>query len=336
MGIWPMFLLVFGAGVARADERLQVVTTTTDLAAITRAVGGDRVSVTALATGHEDPHSIPAKPSYMMAARNAELWIRVGLELEIGYEELIIDGSRNPRIRIGTRGHLDASEGVLRLEVPTTKIDRSMGDIHPLGNPHYWLDPLNGRIVAKRIAGRLTSLMPQHASQFEARLAAFQRQLDERMFGQPLVDAVGGSQLWARLLKGQLDELLQQPGRPALGGWLGALRPHAGRKIVTYHRSWTYFANRFGLVVANELEPKPGIPPSPGHVAEVIKQIKAADVGVLLMEPYYSRKAPDLIASETGITIVQCANSVGGEPGADDYLAMIDNVVQRVATALRE
>ncbi len=319
---------------ARGSDKLRVVTTTTDLAAIARAVGGDKVEVTAIATGYEDPHFISAKPSYMMAARKADLWIRVGLELEIGYEGLILDGSRNGKIRVGTQGHVDASEGVLRLEVPTQKIDRSMGDIHPLGNPHYWIDPLNGRIVAKNIGKRLERLAPEHADYFKERTASFQRELDERMFGRELVARVGGGKIWALVLKRKLDKKLEEPGQPALGGWLATMKPHVGQKIVTYHRSWSYFAHRFGLVVTDELEPKPGIPPSPGHVADVVRRVKAEGVKVLLMEPFYSRKAPELVAAETGISVVECANSVGGQPEATDYLAMIDNIVNRVSTAL--
>jgi len=327
-------LIVVSPQSVRGSDKLQIVTTTTDLAAIARAVGGDKVEVTAIATGYEDPHFISAKPSYMMAARKADLWIRVGLELEIGYEELILDGSRNAGIRVSTPGHLDASEGVLRLEVPTQRIDRSMGDVHPLGNPHYWLDPLNGRIVAKNIGARLERLAPEHAAYFKERTASFQHELDERMFGRDLVAGIGGSRLWAALLKGHLARPLETPGQPQLGGWLAAMQPHSGQKIVTYHRSWSYFVHRFGLVVADELEPKPGIPPSPGHVADVVKRVKSEGIKVLLMEPFYSRKAPDLVASETGITVVECANSVGGQTGATDYLAMIDNIVNRVSAAL--
>ncbi len=324
----------FSAVSVQGGEKLRVVTTTTDLAAIVRAVGGDKVEVTTIATGYEDPHFIAAKPSYMMAARKADLWIRVGLELEIGYEQLILDGSRNPGIRVGTPGHLDASEGVLRLEVPTQRINRSMGDVHPLGNPHYWLDPLNGRIVAKSIGKRLERLAPEHAEYFKERTASFQRELDEHMFGPELVGKTGGGKLWALLLKGQLDTVIQKPGPPVLGGWMATMRPRAGQKVVTYHRSWSYFVHRFGLVVVEELEPKPGIPPSPGHVADVVKRVKAEGVKVLLMEPFYSRKAPELVAAETGITVVECANSVGGQPEATDYVAMIDNIVTRLSTAL--
>jgi len=331
--VWVTALL---AVPVQGSDKLQVVTTTTDLAAIARAVGGDKVEVTAIATGYEDPHFIAAKPSYMMAARRADLWVRVGLELEIGYEELILDGARNARIRVSTPGHLDASEGVLRLEVPTQKIDRSMGDIHPLGNPHYWIDPLNGRIIAKNIGQRLERLAPEHAEYFREQTASFQRELDERMFGPQLVAKTGGGKLWALLLRGQLDRILQEPGQPALGGWLATMRPHVGQKMVTYHRSWSYFAHRFGLVVIEELEPKPGIPPSPGHVADVVERVNAEAVKVLLMEPFYSRKAPELIASETGISVVECANLVGGQTEATDYLTMIDNIVKRLSTAFTQ
>jgi ABC-type Zn uptake system ZnuABC Zn-binding protein ZnuA len=209
-----------------------------------------------------------------------------------------------------------------------------MGDVHPLGNPHYWLDPLNARIMAKNIGRRLGRLAPAHAEFFGERTAAFQRRLDEHMFGPELVAQVGGGRLWASLLKDRLDEVLDVPGQPPLGGWLGTMKPHQGRKMVTYHRSWSYFANRFGLVVAAELEPKPGIPPSPGHVAEVIERVKGGDIKLLLMEPFYSRKAPDLLASETGITVLVCANSVGGQDEATDYFAVIDRLVRRVAEAL--
>ena len=334
---WVAVLLAVPPAVpVQGADRLRVVTTTTDLAAIARAIGGEHVEVTSLATGLEDPHFIAAKPSYMMAAREADLWIRVGLELEVGYEELILDGSRNADIRIGTRGHLDASEGVLRLEVPTQKLDRSLGDVHPLGNPHYWTDPLNGRIVAKSIGKRLGQLAPAHAEYFNQQTAAFQKDLDERMFGSELVAKIGGGKLWALLLKGKLDEVLAEPGQPKLGGWLAAMRPWAGKKVITYHRSWSYFVHRFGLVVADELEPKPGIPPSPGHVAEVVSRIKAEQIKLLLMEPFYSRKAPDLVASQTGIVVVECANSVGGQPDTDDYLAMMDNIIKRVSAAFEQ
>jgi ABC-type Zn uptake system ZnuABC Zn-binding protein ZnuA len=325
--------LAFAA--APAGARLTAVTTTTDLKAITEAVGGDRVAVTSIACGYEDPHFVQAKPSYMMAARKADLWVRVGMELEIGWEELVLDGCRNGRIRIGTKGHLDASEGVLRLEVPTTRVTREMGDIHPMGNPHVWLDPLNARLMAKTVADRLAVLDPNGADAFKRNLAAFADALDRRMFGDALVQAVGGDALWALSVKGTLPEFLARHGLTAkLGGWLAAMRPHRGAPIVTYHRSWSYFAHRFGLRVPIELEPKPGIPPSPAHLAKVVELASAQGAKVILVEPFYSRKAPDFVAARTGAAVLVCPNSVGGAPEATDYPALMDLIVDRLTRAL--
>jgi len=319
-----------------ASDPLTVVTTTTDLKSLVEAVGGDRVLATSIACGYEDPHFVQAKPSYMMTAREADLWVRIGMELEIGWEELLLDGSRNPRIRIGGPGHLDASEGVLRLEVPSVRVTRELGDIHPLGNPHYWLDPLNGRIVAKAIADRLAQLRASDADTFRKNLATFTAALDTRMFGAEMVREVGGDSLWAMALKGNLGDFLNQHNLTGkLGGWAGRMRPWRGARIVTYHRSWSYFANRFGLVVAAELEPKPGVPPSPAHLATVVERMKADGIKVVLMEPFYSRKSADFVAAKTGATVLVCPNSVGGEKEAADYLVLIDLIVDRLDQALR-
>lgn len=328
---------------ASAAGKLKVVTTTTDLRSIVESIGGDKVEVASLGTGHEDPHFIDAKPSCMVLARDADLWVRIGLELEIGYENLVIDGSRNPKIRIGTPGHLDASEGVLRLELPTGKVDRSMGDIHPQGNPHYWLDPLNMRIVAKNVAARLSKLDSANPDYYAANLKTFQNKLDEAMFGPKLLAAgataagspdQGGAKLWALLLKNELDNFVKDHGGDAaLGGWFGAMRPLRGTKILTYHRSWSYFTNRFGLEVSAELEPKPGIEPTPAHLSQVVDLVAKDKVRFLLMEPFYSRQAPDWLANKTGIKVVDVANSVGGQPAATDYISMIDQVVKRCVDA---
>lgn len=334
---------VWCGATVRAEGKLKVVTTTSDLRSIVEAVGGDKIEVASLGTGREDPHFIDAKPSCMLLARDADLWVRVGLELEIGYENLVIDGSRNTKIRIGTPGHLDAAEGVPRLEVPTGKIDRSMGDIHPQGNPHYWLDPLSIRIVAKNVSARLSKLRPEESAYFSDRLRTFHARLDEAMFGPKLVEAggsaagspdQGGAKLWALLLKGQLDAFVKEHGGDAiLGGWYGAMRPLQGAKIVTYHRSWTYFANRFGLEVIGELEPKPGIEPTASHLSDLMARIQADKASFLLMEPFYSREAPDWLASKTGIAVVQVANSVGGQPEATDYIVLMDSIVRRCVAA---
>jgi len=227
----------------------------------------------------------------MMKAKNADLFIRVGLELEIGYEELIIDGSRNQKIRIGQPGHLDASEGVYLLEVPTTtKVDRSMGDVHPMGNPHYWLDPENVKIVARNITNRLSELSPENASYFQENLKAFDKKMDGKM-----------------------------------AEWSRKMTPFKGEKIAIYHRSWPYFADRFGLIIACELEPKPGIPPSPGHLKEVIDIMKRDNVKIILMEVFYDEKPAQFVADETGAKVIVVPNSVGGTKEAKDYFSLIRN-----------
>lgn len=318
-----------------AAEPLRIVTTTSDLASIAQAVAGDAAVVTSIATGEQDPHFLQAKPSYIMRARRAQLWVRVGMELEIGWEAPILDGARNPQIREGTSGHLDASRNVIQLDVPTQRVTRAMGDVHPSGNPHYWLDPLNGRIVAQTVCDRLCELAPAQAELFRRNLASFVTELDCKMFGRELIAQVDGNRLWAMLLDGELDSTLDARGLSAsIGGWYGALRPHRGKAIVTYHRSWVYFTNRFGLEIAAELEPKPGIPPSAPHLASVANTVKARNVAVLLIEPFYSRRSADFVAGRTGAKVVVCANSVGGQAEATDYLSMLDHIVKRLGEEL--
>lgn len=328
-------LLVCPSRPCQAKDKLDVVTTTTNLESIAKAVGGDHVNVSAISTGKEDPHSIAAKPSYMLKAKKADLWIRVGLELEIGYEGLILEGSRNPKIHVGSPGHLDASEGIAPLEVPTGKVSRSMGDVHPLGNPHYWLDPYNGRIIARNICRRLKQLDPEHAGDYDRNLAVFLLNLDNAMFGTKLVEAVGGEKLWKMQSDGTLDGFLKDQSL-SLDGWLAKLKPLERAKIVTYHRSWPYLARRFHLDVVVELEPKPGIPPGPGHIRNVINTMKSDKVGIILMEPFYSRTDADAVAERTGARVVVAATAVNGQEGADSYTTMIDNIVTRLGSALSE
>lgn len=317
-----------------AADKLNIVTTTTNLASIAEAVGDEHVSVTSIGSGDEDPHFIQAKPSFMMKAHRADLWICIGMELEIGYEGLILQGSRNPRIQVDTPGYLDASEGVLKLEVPTEKVTRAMGDVHPLGNPHYWLDPYNGRIIAANICRRLEQLDPQHTVDYDRNLAAFLLKLDSAMFGEKLVTAIGGQRLWQMELSGTLDNFIKDSNAAlSLGGWLGKLKPFEHAKIVIYHRSWPYFTHRFNLDEVAELEPKPGIPPGPSHILEVINTMKAQSAKVILMEPFYNRDDADALAKKTGAKVVVVPNSVDAQ--VKDYIAMLDNVVTKLSDALK-
>ncbi|MBT3256195.1 MAG: zinc ABC transporter substrate-binding protein [Deltaproteobacteria bacterium] len=342
--LWPVVIAFMATCLTWTSPRaepIKIITSTTDMAAIARAVAGRHGVVGSICSGEEDPHFIQAKPSHMVMVRDADLWIRVGMDLEIGWERPLLDGARNMDIRVGGARHLDASEKVMRLEVPAGRVTRAMGDVHPQGNPHYWLDPLNARIAAKSIANRLCRIEPKHAGDFRKNLVLFRESLDFRMFGKGLATKYGGARLWSLLLKGELDNFLKglpkdgSPGNENLGGWLGRMKPFRGQKIVVYHGSWIYFTNRFDLVVIAEMEPKPGIPPSPSHLSRVIETMKAERVKAVIMEPYYNRKPADLAASRTGARVVICPLSVGGAPHIKDYLTLMDNMVDQISEALQ-
>lgn len=313
---------------------LRVVATTSDLASLAREVGGERLEVRAICTGREDPHMVQGKPSFILAARDADLWIRVGLDLEIGWEPVVIEGARNPRILPGRPGHLDAGALIEPLDVPTAPVTRDQGDVHPSGNPHYWTDPWNGRVVARGIAGRLAQLDPAGADHYAARLADFRRRLDERMFGAALLERMPGDEAWTALRADELEARVAAAG-VHLGGWYAAMRPLRGMRIVTYHRSWTYFARRFGLEVVAEIEPKPGIPPSAAWLEALTERARAAGVRIILQEPSYSERAARRLADRIGAAVVVAPISVGAVPEAPDYLALLDTIVSRLTTRSR-
>lgn len=284
-------------GVARAGK-LQVVTTTSDLAAIAKAVAGDLAEVTAIAAGDQDPHFVDAKPSYLIKLQRADLFVEVGLELEIGWAPNLLTNSRNARIQPGGAGFVDASAGIAPLQVPTAA-DRTMGDIHPYGNPHYWLDPANGHVVARNIAAGLKRVDAGHAADYDARLADFDRRLDE-----------------------------------ALARWMQEAAPLAGLPVVAYHNAYPYFEQRFGFKVLGFVEPKPGIPPSGRYIAELVERMRAQGVRLILTAPYYDQKTARLVAQQSGAEVVTLAPSVGGLAGADDYLALFDVNLARLLAAL--
>ncbi len=288
-------ILLLTASVSSAGK-LNVVTTTSDLASIAEAVGGGLTKVSSICSGNQDPHHLQARPKYVMAARSADLWIRTGMELEIGWEMPVIEGSRNRKIRPGSPGHLDASEHVHKLEVPEAGLlSRAMGDVHASGNPHYLIDPENAKHAAADIAARLAQLDPQNAAAYQKNAAAFASKIDEKMIE-----------------------------------WNAAMEPLKGRSIVTYHKSWVYFCERFGIDIATELEPKPGVPPSPAHLTRVIQTVEADEIEIILQEPWYSTKAAERVAGKTGARIVTAPLYTGSDPEAGDYIALIDLIVKRL------
>lgn len=318
---------------AAAYSNLTVVTSTEDLASIAKAVGGERVSVSAIVTGARDPHSIEAKPSFMSRLMRADLWIAVGLDLEVAWEDAIIRGSRNNNLRPGAKGHLYASTGIAPLEKPTGNVSRAQGDIHPNGNPHIWLDPANARKIADTIADKFSVLDPANKAVYARNCAVFQKRIDDEMFGSAAVAALGSAKLWSWSSAGNLSAQVRAAGQ-RLGGWSASMEPYRGSAIVTYHKSWSYFADRFGLEVIDQLEPKPGIPPAPGHIAQVIRECTANKVKAILQEPFYSKNAAQTVAGRVGAKVVVAPLTVGSDVAAKDYFSLMDTVVARLSAAL--
>jgi ABC-type Zn uptake system ZnuABC Zn-binding protein ZnuA len=259
------------------------------LAALTEEVGGDLVSVESIAKGYQDPHFVEAKPSFLLKLHHSDLLISVGLQLELGWLTPLITQIGNARIQVGAPGYLDASQFAEILEIPTGVVTRAMGDVHPLGNPHYWLDPENGRRMARGIESKLAEMRPGDAAYFEQRFQSFSQRLSE------------AEKIW--------DE---------------RMKPFHGRKVVTYHRSWPNFAKRFGLDVVGYVEPRPGIPPTPAHTVELIALMKRENMKVIAVEPYFDLKTPNSIARATGGRVVVLLPSVGGEKQVTDYFKLFD------------
>ena len=286
---------------AFAQGKLNVVSTTEDLGSLAREIGGDKVSVTALAKGYQDPHFVDPKPSFILAVSRADVLIVVGRELEIGWLPPLLSSSRNSKIQPGANGYLDASQTVRILEIPTGQITRAMGDVHPLGNPHYWLEPGNGRRMAQAIRDKFSQLSPANAGFFAQRYTDFDMRL-----------------------------------AAAEKRWDATMAPYKGTKIVTYHRSWPNFMERFGLDVIAYVEPKPGIPPSPGHTIDVIGEMKRQGAKLIVVEPYFDLKTPQAIAMQVGGKVLVLAPSVGGTKEATDYIQLFEYDVSQLAAALMQ
>jgi ABC-type Zn uptake system ZnuABC Zn-binding protein ZnuA len=277
------------------------MTSTEDLASLVREVGGDKVSAEALAKGYQDPHFVEAKPSFVLKLHSADLLVVVGRELEVGWLPPLITQSRNSRIQPGGSGYLDASLSARILDIPAGQVTRAMGDVHPQGNPHYWLDPRNGRLMAKAIQDKLSALSPGDAAYFAQRYADFDRRLSE-----------------------------------AEKRWQATMAPYKGLKIVTYHRSWPNFAEVFGLDVVGYVEPKPGIPPSPAHILDLTQAMKQQGIKIILVEPYFDLQTPNKLARDTGAKVVVMPPSVGGVKEVQNYLQLFDYDINLLVSAIKE
>lgn len=315
-------------------KKVTVVTTLNVLAAVTKEIGGDRVAVSALAKPNQDPHTLVAKPTFKVAAKNARMFVELGLGLD-GWASAVTDASGNPDIQLGQPGRVIASDGIATKELPAT-LSKSWGDIHPQGNPHVWLDPVNVKQIAANIAAGLGRVDPDGKPTYDANLKAFQAKLDAALYGRALVDEYGASKLERLSRRNELIDYLKTKGTyDKLGGWLKRAEPLRGLKIVTYHKTWIYFCDRFGLVIDGEIEEKPGIPPSQDYLARLIAKIKADGVRVLFVDPIYPSKDGAFIAGKTGAKVVASPIDVGGAPGTGDYFALIDTLITRSLAAAK-
>jgi zinc/manganese transport system substrate-binding protein len=293
--------LIMASVPAGAQSKLNVVATTEDLASIAREVGGDHITLDSIAKGYQDPHFVEAKPSFILKLQKADVLIVVGRDLEIGWLPPLIQQSRNAKVQVGADGYLDASLQARILEIPQGQVTRAEGDVHPLGNPHYWLDPGNGKIVAREISDRFVKLRPNDRAYFEARLTDFVNRLDE-----------------------------------AEKRWVALMAPYKGTKVVTYHRSYSNFAERFGLTIVDYVEPKPGIPPTPQHTLDVINAMKQSNIKLVLVEPYFDLKTPNAIGRQTGAEVLVMPPSVGGVKEITDYFKLFDYDLNLLVEAIKK
>jgi ABC-type Zn uptake system ZnuABC Zn-binding protein ZnuA len=287
------------AAPAAAADKVRVVASTTDLKALTEAVGGDLVEVDALARGNQNPHDLEVRPSLMVKVRRADLLVMNGLELD-QWVEVVIQGAGNPKVIPGAPGRVDASEGILVLEVPKTRVDRSMGDIHPMGNPHYTIDPGMAPAVTANILNGLARVAPQSRAAFEKNREAFLAKLEQ-----------------------------------AQAGWMAAMAPVKGAKVIVDHNMWVYFLTRFGLVQAASIEERPGIPATPTHVAKVIQLIKDERIKAILTLPWGDSKLATRIGEEAGAKVVPMAPAPGAVKGTSGYIDTVDYNVKTLAQALK-
>ena len=289
--------LVFCTGVFAGT--IKIVTTTPDMKSIAEFVGGNKVSVSSIATGYQNPHFVDPKPSYIISLTKADLFVTVGLDLETGWSPQLLSSSRNTKIQKGASGYVDASEGMTLMQVPGSA-NRAEGDIHIFGNPHYWLDPLNGKTIARNIANGLERVDPANKSFYESNLQSFNTRIDTKM-----------------------------------KEWQTKMAPFKGTKIIAYHNEWVYFETRFGLQIVDFMEPKPGIPPTPSQLVKVIKEVKANNIKAIISSPYFTTTSSDVVSKQTGVKILTLATSAGAFDSIKDYFSLFDYNIDQLTKALK-
>ena len=341
MTTWCVVALSLGLGplgpmsVSAQQEPLRVAATTPELGSLAREIGGEHVTVVVFAKGTEDAHFVEAKPSFIKELSQVDVYVQAGMDLEVGWAPVLLQNARNRKILPGAPGYIDASTVITPLEVPTGPIDRSMGDVHPAGNPHYLTDPLNGLRVAALLRDTFSAVRPIAQAAFAERYTAFRTRLGAALVGATLAQKYDSAKLALLFEHGRLAAFLEsQQEMPLLGGWLGRLLPYAGTKAVADHNLWPYFAQRFGLTLRGFMEPKPGVPPTTRHLQGLVQAMQAEKVGIILTSAYYDPRHAQFLAQHTGAKIVPMAHQVGARPGTDDYLSMIDYDVRQLVAAL--
>jgi len=335
-------LLLASAGTAIGQSptpKLKIVTTLPVLADLARQIGGDRVEVVSLGKGPEDPHYVTPTPSLMQAVRHADLFVEVGMSLEM-WAVNVLDGAGNRSVRRGTKGHVYASEGVPVRDVPTS-FTRAKGDLHPNGNPHLWVDPVRLGWLARNILKGMERVRPAEASIYKKGYQAFQARLDVATYGAKLVKLLGGKVLNRLAISGKLQDFLKRKYKgktlgSRLGGFLAKAAPLRGRKVLFYHQNWTYFSQRFGLNVRGFVEDKPGITPSAAHKQRLMEQIRTEDIKLLGTATWNDDSVPNALARETGIHVVILPAMVGATKDAQDSISMIDALLQRLLDSLQK
>ena len=324
------------AAPAAEKEPLKVCATIPDLGSLCKEVGGDEVRVTVFAKGPQDPHFLDARPSFIKELSRADLFVIVGLDLEIGWAPNLWQNARNGKVLPGAEGFLDASSAVAPREVPTSGfLDRSMGDVHPRGNPHFLLDPVCGLNVAAAIRQRLEALRPEKREYFSSRYDAFAKRLSSALVGEKLAAKYDASKLALLAEHGKLEEFLKGQGdAELLGGWLKRMAPFRGVPVVADHNIWPYFSARFGLDVVGFLEPKPGIAPTTKHLSGLIEKMKSLKIRGIITVPYFDSRHVRFVSEQTGAAAIELAHQCGARTGTDDYISMVEYNVSQVEKVL--